>query len=168
MRRDGLAVRPPRVTLPVLLCGFGALAACGPSAAPLRGAALALAGAPSAAALSWSVACSERGGFTARWRPVPDPIPVNEPFELDLRIERGDTTAAPHGEPIADAEVFVHAWMPDHRHGMLRRPVATPASRDGDYRVRGMLFHMGGTWQLFVDVILDGELERVRFDLELP
>ena len=37
---------------------------------------------------------------------------------------------------------------------MIRRPRATDHG-DGSYRVAGMLLHMGGYWQLFVDVIVD-------------
>lgn len=118
------------------------------------------------AALGWSVASSERGSFTARWRSDPDPLPVNEPFQLDLVLERGDTTGAESGDALEAVEVYVHAWMPDHRHGMLRQPVATPLG-EGRYRVRGALLHMGGYWQLHVDVVSDGQLERASFDLDV-
>ena len=57
--------------------------------------------------------------------------------------------------------------MPDHGHGMLRRPEVEDRG-DGSYFVRGMLFHMGGFWELFFDVYEpDKRKERVRFEINL-
>lgn len=113
----------------------------------------------------WLEAEGEHGGFQVRWHADPDPIVVNEPFLMDLQLEL--TTAGPAAAlEQEDVQVFVHAWMPDHRHGMLRQPVAT-RSTDGSYRVRGSLFHMGGFWEVYVDVVRHGELERATFELNL-
>lgn len=108
----------------------------------------------------WREAASRAGMFTVAWKPVPEPIPVNEPFELELKLYAGTDTE----EPIPDALVFIRAWMPEHGHGMLREPRSEPRG-DGSYRVRGMLFHMDGFWQLFVDVVRDGISERAEFDV---
>ena len=108
----------------------------------------------------WREGTTERGTYAMRWRPSPDPIPDNEPCRLQVEVSAG-------GAPVDDVELHVHAWMPAHRHGMVRNPVATSIG-DGGYEVRGMLFHMPGHWQLFFDVIRDGELERATFELELP
>ncbi len=114
----------------------------------------------------WTTATSEHGRFVVRWRSRPDPIPVNESLEMDVEITRADS-GGDGVEPSSDIEVFVHAWMPDHRHGMLRRPVATPVG-DGVFRVRGTLLHMRGFWQLFIDVVENGKLDRAQFELDLP
>ncbi|MCZ6598178.1 MAG: hypothetical protein O7B99_11115, partial [Planctomycetota bacterium] len=66
----------------------------------------------------WRVAPSRAGMFLAAWRPVPDPIPNNEPFELEVRVFDAE------GAPLVGVQVFVNAWMPEHRHGMPRRPRA--------------------------------------------
>ena len=102
--------------------------------------------------------------FTAAWSVVgADAIPENEPFELDVRLYHD----AERTRPLTGAENVGSAWMPDHGHGMNRRPEATEVE-PGRYRVRGMLLHMGGFWQLFIDVIAGGVSERAQFELELP
>lgn len=112
--------------------------------------------------VTWHEAASERGTYTVRWRSAPDPIPNNEPFELDVRVSAGPREEA----PVPGLEIHVHADMPAHRHGMLRAPKTTP-SGDGRYRVRGMLFHMAGFWRMHVDIVRDRELERATFDLTI-
>jgi hypothetical protein len=102
------------------------------------------------------------GMFTAAWRPVGGAVPENEVFELDLLLFQGSTTDV----PLTGAEVHVSAWMPEHGHGMNRRP-ETREVAPGRYRVRGMLLHMEGDWQLFVDVIAQGVSERAQFELSL-
>ncbi len=133
----------------LLLCLLLASACAAPSSEPEE-----------AAEPAWRVATSRAGMFTAEWRPVPAPIPVNEPFELEVRLYEGAETKV----PIEDAEVFINAWMPDHGHGMLREP-RSEARGDGTYRVKGMLLHMDGFWQLFIDVVRDGISERAEFDV---
>ena len=56
--------------------------------------------------------------------------------------------------PSADVSwtLRVEGWMPGHGHGMLRQAVVDELG-DGRYRVRGMLFHMPGLWELRVLVI---------------
>lgn len=114
----------------------------------------------------YSVATSRAGMFTAAWR-VADPdgrtdVPENEPFELDVLLFEGAGTDV----ALAGAEVLVSAWMPDHGHGINRRPEAVEVA-PGRYRVHGMLLHMGGFWQLFIDVVAGGVSERAQFELEL-
>ena len=88
-----------------------------------------------------SDASTDSGPLTLEWRSEPTPIPLNEPFELYVRAR--DTA----GEVPPGAALGVEAWMPGHGHGMLRQPVAE-LQPDGWFRVRGMLFHMAGEWEL--------------------
>lgn len=103
---------------------------------------------------------SASGRYRVRWRPLAGAVPTNEPFELELFLERD-------GAPAAGVDVVVRGWMPDHGHGMLRRPEVEDRG-DGSYLVRGMLLHMGGFWELYFDVYEPGERkDRVRFEVEL-
>ena len=108
-------------------------------------------------------ATSRGGKYTIQWRPVGGEVPKNEHFELEVRLFKnvGDELV-----PLPDARIAVSGWMPDHGHGMIRQPQALDQG-DGTYLVRGMLFHMGGHWQLFFDVIEDGLSERTDFELDL-
>lgn len=68
--------------------------------------------------------------------------------------------------PQRDATIEVSAVMPEHGHGMNTRP--TGAWQGDVYVADGLLFHMPGSWQLWVDVTSQGRSERARFDLRLP
>lgn len=118
-------------------------------------------GAPEGPGVGWTAGTSLAGMFDAKWRAEPAPIPDNASFELDVVLTDRAT-----GAPMEDVQLFVSAWMPDHGHGMVRNPEATHVG-DGVYRVRGMLFHMPGEWQLFLDVVRDGISERAAFDVVL-
>ncbi len=110
----------------------------------------------------YAVAESLGGMFTAAWRPLEGAVPVNELFEIEVLLFEGRGREV----PLSGVGVQVSAWMPDHMHGMSRRPEATEVA-PGRYRVRGVLLHMEGFWQLFVDVIRDGVSERAEFTLTL-
>jgi hypothetical protein len=107
--------------------------------------------APLAADTSW-------GTFHVTVSPQPNPIPSNKMFALAIAVSPADN----HGQAAADTTVAVDARMPAHNHGMNLRPRVT---RDGDGRFRadGLLFHMPGTWELYVDVARATEMERATF-----
>lgn len=110
----------------------------------------------------WRSAEGRQGRFAVRWRPSPDPIPFNEPFQLEVEVTRSGGT----NEPLDGARVVVSAWMPAHLHGMARQPRATGRG-GGTYLVRGLLLHMSGHWQVFVDVTHEGESDRAEFAVDL-
>ena len=101
------------------------------------------------------------GGYLVRWRSGPAGVPALEPFSLEVEVEQSA------GVPLAeDATVLVDAAMPHHGHGMNFVPEVT-RSGPGRYAVEGMLFHMRGRWELFVDVERDGVLERAQWTVVL-
>ncbi len=102
---------------------------------------------------------SDGGRFEVEWSAEPG-IVFNEPFELDCLVRLAS------GEPADGVQLSASAWMPAHRHGTVRQ-TRTEALGGGRYRVRGLLLHMDGHWQLFVDLGLDGKFERASFDLLL-
>ncbi|MEM7309367.1 MAG: FixH family protein [Planctomycetota bacterium] len=103
-----------------------------------------------------------RGGVVVLCASRPAPIPLNEPFELDVEVR----SSAAHGQAVDGARVYVTGWMPDHQHGMVRQPETTELG-GGRYRIEGMLFHMPGHWELRVDVIAGRKPERATFDVHL-
>lgn len=111
--------------------------------------------------VEWSTATSRAGRYDVSWRPVGGPIPLNEPFELDVEVRnKGEQ------ELIRNANLSVIAEMPAHGHGMLREPRAS-LGEDGRYRVKGMLMHMTGRWVLSIDVIVDSVSESTDFEVIL-
>jgi hypothetical protein len=57
-----------------------------------------------------------------------------------------------NGEPVTDADISVSGGMPQHNHGLPTRPRVTREIGDGDYRLDGMRFHMGGYWEIVVTI----------------
>jgi len=111
-------------------------------------------------ALAFESIATRSGTFSVAWRAIPAEIPINEDFELEVQV------LTPDGAAVTGAEVYVSGDMPAHGHGMLREPRAEELGA-GLYRVRGMLLHMGGHWELSIDIIRDGVAESADFKLEL-
>ena len=102
---------------------------------------------------------SNGGNYTVVFTPTPDPIPMNQLFDLMITI-----VSKSAGSPSPKVEV--DARMPAHGHGMNRVPKVTRLS-DGTLKAEGMLFHMPGHWELYVDITRDGVTERAQFDVDL-
>ena len=91
---------------------------------------------------------SERGLFVVEVELDGGVIPLNEPFELGVSLRSGDDPT----RLLSGRTLLVEGWMPGHGHGMLRQSQVDDLG-DGRYRVRGMLFHMPGEWELRIKVI---------------
>jgi hypothetical protein len=104
---------------------------------------------------------SNAGSYLVRYRPAPDPIPWGEPFALEVWV----LDAAGEPRPARDAALSVDAAMPEHGHGMNRVPEVTRAG-DG-FLVGGMLFHMPGRWELYLDVTEGALTERAQLEVLL-
>jgi hypothetical protein len=144
---------------PFLLVGLLAVACNSAGDPPTGTAPVSVAAVPHVAAPH--VARAE--ALIVHWRPVPDPVPLNEPFEIAIEL------FDPVDElPLPGATLLIDAWMPAHFHGMLRRPEVIDLG-GGHYRAKGMLFHMRGHWQLRFDLLDDnGRRTRATSDVELP
>ncbi|MDP6963319.1 MAG: hypothetical protein QGF46_04055 [Planctomycetota bacterium] len=81
--------------------------------------------------------------------------PLNEIFSFNIELIDGP----------ADA-VGVDADMPSHGHGMITAPQVTRI--DGsNYLVDGMMLHMPGYWEIFVEVTRDNNTQRFVLPLTL-
>lgn len=101
----------------------------------------------------WKELLTEQGEFMLMWQASPEPLPLNESFQLSVMVH--DSTGA---TMLPDAELLsVDASMPQHGHGMNTTPQVT-ANGDGSFVVDGMLFHMGGDWELVFEVA-EGDTE---------
>lgn len=107
---------------------------------------------------------SNGGAYRVRYQTRPQPIPMNEPFAIDVEIEPV-TRNGDEGQP---SEIMLHvdADMPEHGHGMNTRPQVERRG-PGRFAVSGMLFHMPGYWEVYLDITRDHRTERAQFEVTL-
>ena len=112
--------------------------------------------------VEWRTASTADDGYYVRWRPLVEPIPLADPFDVEVEVWTDESMTEAGGFD----RIIVDAGMPHHRHGMN---IVPEISSDGTARfiARGMLFHMPGRWQLYVDLIDDGRLERSQWSMWL-
>ncbi|MEM1009573.1 MAG: hypothetical protein AAGJ35_11275 [Myxococcota bacterium] len=105
-------------------------------------------------------AFSPSGAFRVTYVSRPEPIPLNQTFSLNVRVEAVEKT-----QNDAQLSVLVDAEMPEHQHGMKQQPKIT-AQQEG-FLVEGMLFHMPGEWVIHVDIKSAEKTERVSFTVNM-
>jgi hypothetical protein len=52
------------------------------------------------------------------------------------------------GREVNDLTIAVDGGMPQHRHGLPTKPVASKTAAAGQYQIDGLKFSMGGWWVL--------------------
>jgi len=104
---------------------------------------------------------SDKGYYAVYYTSDVDPIEINRIHAWTLHVE------TVNGIPVEDAEISVDGGMPAHNHGLPTQPRVTENLGDGDYRVEGLRFHMGGAWQVTFTIESGGEADTVTFDLAL-
>lgn len=107
-------------------------------------------------------AWSNARGFYAVWRPLGGEVPFNEEFDAEVWLFADDFGT----QPLADAAVSIDCRMPHHQHGMLHDVGLVPTG-GGRYLAEGMLCHMLGYWELYVDVTRGAVTERAQFVVEV-
>ncbi len=106
----------------------------------------------------WS---SDSGSYTVSFESSVQPIEINRMHEWILHVETAD------GEPVIGAELTVDGGMPAHNHGLPTRPRVTVDLGNGDYRVRGLRFHMRGEWQVRIGISVGGRSDTAIITLNL-
>jgi len=81
--------------------------------------------------------------------------PLNEIFSFEIELVDGPAES-----------VSVDADMPSHGHGMITEPVVTKIDAT-HYQVDGMMLHMPGYWEIYVEVTRNSESERFMLPLTL-
>ncbi len=103
---------------------------------------------------------SADGSFSVRYVTIPTPPPMNELFDVELRIDMlGD-------QPAGEMSLSVDADMPEHGHGMNVVPSVMNLG-EHHYRVRNVLFHMPGRWEIYFDLARDGITSRAQDEITL-
>lgn len=102
------------------------------------------------------------GSYFVSYEPVPSPIPLNQVFQLKVRVFKDAAMTTP-ADGVA---VTADAAMPHHHHGMNLVP-RSEQTGPGQFRISGMLFHMPGYWEIYVDVKEGARDERARFEVTI-
>jgi len=89
---------------------------------------------------------SESGNYIVEYRTDPSPIPANKLFEMTVSVRQRLKKS-----PAQNVILEVDAGMSEHNHGMNTVPVVERLP-SRQFRVRGMLFHMPGKWELIFAV----------------
>lgn len=103
------------------------------------------------------------GSAFVRCLPHPLPIESNRMFTMTVSVYED----AELSRPAANAGVHADADMPEHGHGMTLVPRVSRMS-PGVFRVEGMLMHMPGAWEIYIDVEREGRTGRATFPVEVP
>jgi hypothetical protein len=101
---------------------------------------------------------SNGGRYAVELETTPAAIAVNQPFDLTVAV-------TPKSGAAKDLEIQVDARMPAHFHGMNR--VAKVTRAGSSWKAEGLLFHMPGRWELYVDITEGGVTERAQVDVDL-
>lgn len=101
------------------------------------------------------------GDYAIDYTFTPDPIPKNEHFSMNMVITRKDSVDLPE-----DLTVQVVADMPAHGHGINTAPEIQQLP-SGTFQVDGLLFHMSGQWELYIDVMEDGIPDRATIPIQM-
>lgn len=97
-------------------------------------------------------------GHAVALRTVPEKIAVGKPFSVEV--------AVCGKSPATIERVAVDAHMPDHRHGMNYKP-RMQAGEAGRHKAENLLFHMGGKWEILIDVRSGGKTDRLAWTLQV-
>ena len=109
---------------------------------------------PDAGASDAPPLASRDGYFLVRYSSELDPLVINRLHAWTLVITTAD------GEPVTGASIDVSGGMPEHDHGLPTTPIVAAADDNGTYRLRGLRFHMGGAWEMVIEI--DDGLHRDR------
>ena len=103
---------------------------------------------------------SSRGVYTVSFESSLEPIEINQIHSWILQITSD-------GEPVTGASLAISGGMPAHDHGMPTRPRITAELGNGEYRLEGMRFHMGGDWEVSIEIKANGRTDTVVVTLAL-
>lgn len=89
------------------------------------------------------------------------------PREGQFQVLRLSVISAPAGCRTG-LNMSVDAAMPGHGHGLNYHPVVTVVKANREFVARGLMFHMSGAWELYVDVACGGTSTRLTIPLSVP
>ena len=107
------------------------------------------------------VRVSQAGLYLGTIRPDGDSIPKGKLQKWTLHLE------SRAGARVDTARITIDGGMPQHGHGLPTKPLVTRTLGNGDYRVEGMKFNMGGWWVVKFRVNAAAGADTLVFNLKL-
>jgi hypothetical protein len=104
---------------------------------------------------------SEQGLYKISYSSSIEPVEINRMHDWVLHVETSDDVA------VEGAEISIDGGMSLHDHGLPTKPRVTEYLGNGDYRVRGVRFHMGGQWQMLVTIKVGNKIDTAEIVVEL-
>ncbi len=104
---------------------------------------------------------SEKDHFTVSYKSVRDPIMINKIHSWSLDVKGSD------GKPVDNAKITIVGDMPEHGHGFPTNPEVVKGSGPGNYLVEGVKFSMPGWWVVTFNIMADGKMDNVTFNLQM-
>jgi hypothetical protein len=104
---------------------------------------------------------TDNGLFRVSYVSDLDPIAINQMQSWILHVETAD------GQPVENAAISVGGGMPQHGHGLPTRPQVTEYLGDGNYRVEGLRFQMGGWWEVSFSIDDGSQQDTITFNIVL-
>lgn len=89
---------------------------------------------------------TELGRYRISYASALEPIEINRIHAWVAQVMDAD------GNPVEGASISITGGMPDHDHGLPTAPRATAYLGEGRYLIEGMRFHMGGAWEVVLNV----------------
>jgi len=105
---------------------------------------------------------SEQGVFRVSIWPEDGEIPLRRLHAWMVRVE--DANGARVVAPIL---LTIDGGMAQHGHGFDTQPQVAQRLPNGDYRIDGMKFHMGGDWQLKLQIVTGDLADVANFELNV-
>lgn len=104
---------------------------------------------------------SEQGVFRVSIWPEDGEIPLRRLHAWVVRVEDAN------GARMVPILLTIDGGMPQHGHGLDTRPRIVQPLQNGDYRIDGMKFHMGGVWQLKLKIATDDLADVANFEVHV-
>ena len=105
---------------------------------------------------------SDGGKYRVSIRPPDGRVPMRQMHSWVLHVEGAA------GGAVDSATICIDGGMPEHGHGLPTRPAVTEALHNGDYKIDGMKFSMGGWWVVKFTIDAAPGVDSIRFSLKLP
>ena len=108
-----------------------------------------------------SARLTDLGRYRVAYSSALQPLTINRMHAWIVHVASAD------GDPVEGARLTVSGGMPAHDHGLPTAPRVTADLGDGNYRVNGMKFHMGGAWEVVIDIAASEGRDSVTWVLDL-